>query len=308
MNTNLASTAHASAPAGVNDFTAIRGIGSGVNSRLHGAQILTFAQLAALSPEEIMATIGKMPGMSAERIIRENWIGQARERINTVDPSNPSDEQISQNHQRYATFKVELLVDETGSLRRTNILHIQSAENASWAGWEQARLAEFVASHAGVSAPCAEEIRAGFIAQSVPLVRAPTNTQVLLMDARKTGTGRLREFLTIPQKSKIPCMILSKDELFSIQLTLDLGDLAIPAQTRLNYEATVRARNMDGGAKQVIGQVCGTGLSADTITINVEGNPMPVGTYRLEAVVTLGPSIGQVPSPILLSGGVLQIY
>lgn len=308
MNTNRASASHRVTPIGADDFTLIRGIGPRVKSRLHGARILTFAQLAALSPKEILATIGKMPGMSVERIIRENWVGQARERVATVALPNPSDEKAPQNSQRYATFKLELLIDETGGLRRTHIAHVQSTENASWAGWEQARLIDFIVSHAGLNTQCAEEIRAAFIARSVPLVRAPANTVATLTDEQRTSTRRLREFVTIPKGSIIPRMIIARDETFSIRLSLDLSDLVTPAQKWLNYEATVRAKNLDGGAREIVGQSRGTILSADTITINIESKPMLAGTYRLEAIVALAPPSTELPSPLMLSGGVLQVY
>lgn len=308
MNTHRASASQRVTPIGADDFTLIRGIGPHVKRRLHAARIHTFAQLAALSPEEILATIGKMPGMSVERIIRENWVGQARERVTTVALPNPTDEKAPQHGQRYATFKVELLIDETGGLRRTHIAHVQSTDNSSWAGWEQARFIDFIVSHAELSTRCAEEIRAAFIPRPAALVPTSEETEATLTGERRTNTRRLREFVVIPKGSVNPRMILSRDEPFSIRLTLDLSDLVTPAQTWLNYEATARAKNLDRGVKEIVGQSRGTILSADTITINIEGKPIPAGTYRLEAMVALVPPSTESPSPLMLSGGVLQVY
>src|SRR6266545_4105800 len=64
---------------GADDFRLISGIGPAVESRLHSAGILTFAQLAALSPDDIAALVAGLTGLSAERIVKQGWIGQARE-------------------------------------------------------------------------------------------------------------------------------------------------------------------------------------------------------------------------------------
>ena len=57
----------------------INGIGPAIIKRLNGVGISTFTQLAALSPADIAAAIADLSGLSAERIIKQNWIGQARE-------------------------------------------------------------------------------------------------------------------------------------------------------------------------------------------------------------------------------------
>ncbi|MGH2493866.1 MAG: helix-hairpin-helix domain-containing protein [Ktedonobacteraceae bacterium] len=55
------------------DLQLINGIGPAIVKKLHGVGINTFAQLAALSPADIAAAIAD----SAERIIKQDWIGQA---------------------------------------------------------------------------------------------------------------------------------------------------------------------------------------------------------------------------------------
>src|SRR5438876_8291182 len=60
------------------DLKLINGIGIAVEDRLHDHGIYTFAQLVALSPADIAAAVVGLAGLSAERIIKQNWIGQAR--------------------------------------------------------------------------------------------------------------------------------------------------------------------------------------------------------------------------------------
>lgn len=52
--------------------------------------------------------------------------------------------------QRYATFTVEFLLDETGKTRRSRVAYVQSGDTDTWAGWEPGRLISFLARHAGV--------------------------------------------------------------------------------------------------------------------------------------------------------------
>jgi hypothetical protein len=61
------------------DLKLINGVGPAVESRLHGVGIFTFAQLTALSPADIAASVADLTGLTAERIIKQDWIGQARQ-------------------------------------------------------------------------------------------------------------------------------------------------------------------------------------------------------------------------------------
>jgi hypothetical protein len=59
------------------DLKLIRGIGPSIESRLHGAGILTFAQLAELSPQELESIV---PGLSEKRHRLAGWISEAKDR------------------------------------------------------------------------------------------------------------------------------------------------------------------------------------------------------------------------------------
>jgi hypothetical protein len=48
------------------------------------------------------------------------------------------------NWQPYATFVVELLQDEELNVRRTRVIHVQSQVEERWAGWDEARLVNFI--------------------------------------------------------------------------------------------------------------------------------------------------------------------
>jgi hypothetical protein len=48
----------------------------------------------------------------------------------------------------YATFVVELLLDKHGDVRATRAVHVQTATEQRWAGWDEVRLLAFF-SHTG---------------------------------------------------------------------------------------------------------------------------------------------------------------
>jgi large subunit ribosomal protein L21 len=71
-------TSRAKEPPETDDLKLINGIGPAVERRLRGVGIYTFAQLAALSTADIAASIAGLSGLTTERIIKQDWIGQTR--------------------------------------------------------------------------------------------------------------------------------------------------------------------------------------------------------------------------------------
>jgi hypothetical protein len=138
----------ATPPLGADDLRQISGIGPAVAARLYNAGILTYAQLAAQSPEAIAALVADVSGLSAARIARQDWIGQAHELMPEPIPAARAEDVVPNARQHYATFKVDLLLNEGGDVRRTHVVHIQDGRQATWAGWEDTRLLAFFAEHA----------------------------------------------------------------------------------------------------------------------------------------------------------------
>ena len=64
-------------PPRIDNLRLINGIGPAVEKRLNGVGVFTFAQLAALPPADIAAALADLTGLSSERIIKQDWIGQA---------------------------------------------------------------------------------------------------------------------------------------------------------------------------------------------------------------------------------------
>ena len=56
----------------MDDFKLIKGIGPAIERRLHEVGIMTFAQLAALSPDGLATLIDSVGGVSSERIAKQD--------------------------------------------------------------------------------------------------------------------------------------------------------------------------------------------------------------------------------------------
>jgi len=64
-------------PPGADDLKLIHDINPAVERRLHGVGIFTFTQFASLSPADIAASVSGLYDLTSERIIKQDWIGQA---------------------------------------------------------------------------------------------------------------------------------------------------------------------------------------------------------------------------------------
>jgi hypothetical protein len=151
----------------IDNFQLVRGIGPGIEQRLHSAGIRTFGELAALTPQDIAALVTNVAGLSAERVIKLAWIEQARafaaeQAANNHHSSTvaaaPIPQAASSDHvqeldaaaqrQHLETFTVELLLDEENHVRRTSLVHIQEWKKESWAGWDEHRVVRFLVERA----------------------------------------------------------------------------------------------------------------------------------------------------------------
>ncbi len=159
-----------SPPAGQagDDFQQIQGIGAAIDGRLHDAGILTYQDLAALTPEQIAASLAGAAGLSPARIASQDWAGQAGRLAGPAAPPLPSE-----RDQRYASFHVELLLDVDDSVRRTKVHHHQSGTDEAWAGWDEGRLLALLREHIPIMAPRQPAEAAGLRPSVAPAATEP---------------------------------------------------------------------------------------------------------------------------------------
>jgi hypothetical protein len=147
-------TSRAMEPPETDDLKLIHGISPAVEHRLHGVGIYTFAQLVTLSPADIAASVAGLYGLSAEHIIKQDWIGQSRKlAASSISVESQKTDEIPAVYPHYATFTLELLLDEDNTVRRTHITHNESGAEESWDGWQDAQLIRFFIRSADLNIP-----------------------------------------------------------------------------------------------------------------------------------------------------------
>jgi hypothetical protein len=275
------------------DFKCIKGIGPAVERRLHQAGIFSFAQLAALSAVEVAGLVTNLAGFSAERIAQQDWMGQARQLA--ASPTELPPDPMPKEQQYYATFTVELLLDEANNVHQTRIVHIQDGVEASWAGWEEARLTNFVAQYASLHLQ-------PLLADSSPLLQQQAAKH------GPTGKPGLRTLTATSSRTSSPPNFLEQDEPFDVHLALDLTEMDMPHGHTFNYRATVYAKSVGGGSRQIIAEARGSSAVADTLEVKMAGTLLFMGLYRLEAAVTLTLLSPKTDFSVFLEGSLLQIY
>jgi hypothetical protein len=295
----------ASAPPQTDDLKHIHGIGLATEGHLHDAGILTYAQLAAATPEDLAARLGHHLGLSAEHIAKQNWIGQARQLASTATLAEPQEEAIEPaSTRRYATFTVQLLLDDDNYVRRTRVAHIQGGSEETWAGWDETQLVDFFVRHAALRLPAVEPVGSDTVPAGPPQPAAPA--------AEIGGVPRLTELVAISRDTGERCRLLPHGQPFDVRLALDLGEVIAPYDTPLAYTATIRAKPLGTGEHAPIDEVAGITASGGTVVINAKAAELPAGIYRLEAAVSLAVPTAEAGSQprisAFLEGSLLHIY
>lgn len=333
-----ASASRSALPSDAEDLKRIRGIGPALANRLQHAGIHTYNQLASLSPAELSARVS---GLSARQVTRQDWIGQARKLA--IKKTNAKRHKRTMpaltSHQHYENFTIEFLLDEKCLMRRTRVVHVQSGDADTWAGWEAESLLDFLARHTNISIPeekslmqKSEALRQGDSQDTAgpsgstprpvsrPLDDPPVNTNLSeqIMQFNKpvlpslavtnlSGTLRLCDLNFISMETGLPIFSLRHGEGYSLQLTLDLTDVLAPDATTIIAKTTIVFKQLED-SYQSIREISNTLTTLDRITIDMQGIDLPPGTYRIHAFVKLTLT-GKAPGLIAtLKGDLLEVY
>ncbi len=295
------------------DLTQIKGIGPVLDVRLKTAGILNFSQLANLQPNTIADLVD---GLSAKRIAREKWIGQARKLVpRAISADTQACKAITRTQQHYATFTVELLLEEDNCVRRTRVRQIQTEVEETWADWNDARLIQFFVQRAGLRVARPEP--APLPESTSPLTSAyHTQTTAALSNQEiKTGlSGVLRvcDLAILLPDSDVPRNCVHTNEGFNVRLVLDLTEVPKVTNIHLDYTVTICAKNFKDMSRQIVGEGRGTFMPADTASCSTKVEITSPGIYRLEALVVLSEhgkeSLPQHKLMAMRTSGLLQVF
>jgi hypothetical protein len=247
----------------MDDLKLINGIGPAVERRLHGVSIYTYAQLAALSPADIAASVAGLSGLTAERISKQDWIGQAR-RLASESISIEALEEVE------ALAELQAPIEHAHPATPSEVVLPVAAE------------LELAASAAEVTEPAPPVV-------APPVAIEAQITPPVVATIGYVGVPRLREIEIVPAGTHTPQNLLPYGQPLDVQLTLDLSDLRLPSDTQFSYIASIYSKSLEGRPRQIVGETGGIITSTDKVTVSVEGTALPMGTYLFKAVVILNP-------------------
>jgi hypothetical protein len=274
------------------DFQKIAGIGQAIERRLHDAGILTYQDLAARSPEQIAASLADVAGLSSARVASQDWAGQAGRLAGPAAPPLPSEPD-----QHYASFHIELLLDVDGSVRRTKVHHHQSDKDEAWPGWDEGRLIALLRGHIPILAPRQPAGAPGPQSSATPSMdqqdaAAPPRSE---MEAVKLPVSLPSSFVRIENLG------LTRDgqrshryapgEPTAIGFTLHVTRASTLQAAAFDFTADVTASSELGDSqRQLLGTVQGAVRAGEPLPVELAGQPLPRGLYRLEAAVAIYPA------------------
>ena len=276
------------------DLKLISGIGPVIESHLHAAEIRTYIQLATLTSSEIADLLSDLAGISPTRIDKQKWIEQASKLASeSTDPDTNSFLEVDENHQKYATFTVELLLDRDCNVRRTRILHVQKREKVKWAGWDTDRLETFIFQSASLRSGDVQTAPAGEGAD-IPL--------------HLDGLLNLQDLEAVLPGSETPRHLIPQNQPFDLNLTLDMRELTAPENGPLQCRVVIYAKDLSGGPRQTVGRAKEHIKIDETHTLAMSSLSLAPGIYRLEADVTLTRKGDEASLNAISKGGLIQIY
>jgi hypothetical protein len=293
------------------DFTRIHGIGQAVEQRLHQAGILTYQQLADRSPQQLAAWVEDMVGFTEERIREQDWPGEAAQFAAQAEASQKTEQEAKQglpSVQQHHGYTVELFLDEDRQVRRTRVQHIRTKEEDSWTGWDGTRLKRFLIDTAEVAAAGEGQLESNQTrAAGAKAEKAgkPAHRQQL---AGKLRVLNMNLFGRNGQEIK---MLAQEGERINVRLELDLSHVERAGDGDLHYEAQVYARPVVHGERFLVGSAQGKLIQVQEAHIDIPGERLSAGQYRLEAVVSLRqPGASKTESAELMAlseGNYLQV-
>lgn len=317
-------------PIKAEDFRLIKGVGPVLAERLYSAGVCTYDGLAFLSPSKL----AEITGMSAKQISKQDWCGQALKLAAKKTYSKPSQKDSPKRsiRQHYENFTIEFLVDEKHAVRRTRVAHIQSGDANTWAGWERGQLVDFLARHTGVRVSVAGmekhvdqvdlesdvQNRSCKSQATKPEIRplshpstAATSHSVPVKEttpsAPKVSKLRICKLEVLNPGSDHPVIFVRQDQPYLARLTLDLTKMNESGDVPLLCKASVFSRQL-GGTRHSIGEIVSTLKFSKYVNLEINGDHLPPGTYRLEAFAEIRYDESASRSTASLKGGLLQVH
>ncbi|HMY73140.1 MAG TPA: hypothetical protein PLQ88_15100, partial [Blastocatellia bacterium] len=296
-----------SAPRKADDFRIINGLPKTAKAKLHTAGILTFTQLAAMSAHEIAAAVGEETEITAERILREDWIGQAEKlAASNKEEREPVAPPVSHKpNETRTSFALELKLNEDRTVKQTRVMHVESEEKDAeeiWPGWDETHLLSFFAQRGKIAFPLKHEVKEPAAAPAVSVeerlnrlfARSGVNASLISAQPPSPSADNLPSTSGAPRSKKLEVFAPGSEassgstpsgQPYCVRVSLD----SKPAAKQLTYNVTVYAKSLSPAAEAtqrlVIGESEGVLAATDNLACAIEGAKLSQGAYRLSAAV-----------------------
>jgi hypothetical protein len=299
------------------DLRAVRGIGRETARRLHDAGVRSFADLARHSPSEIATKAS----VKKSRVEGEDWTGQARELAKRSSPTGAEGAETAIDEAEHReSFILRLTLDDDNKVIRTLVTHVRSEREAPpWAGWDTAKLLEFLSEYCDLGEE-AEARPTGGTVPSAALVGEPEPARPAIAAEGEPEPAPLtpppqrevgpREFEVVSADTGTSQWSLKAGEPFAVRLAFDPQVAEESGQELLTYAVSIFATTLGESRRRTetvgedAGKLRGTGLA----TLVVPSTGLPPGTYRLEgAVRLLEPDSARPRRLVTLKGGLLHV-
>lgn len=233
------------------------------------------------------------------------------------------------DHQHYATFTVELLMNEDNTVRRTRVKHVQTGEEQTCADWDEAQIASFIAMrsdlHHSDSQPAStlqttinpSPELSELVQPAMPEGDNSLEPKPIIMAAvtndRSLNTLHISEITVLHTSAVNSGWVIREGQPYRIRLGVDFTDVAEPRAHAYHYQTIVQAKRLGSGTYISISEATGTINTSDNVAIEVDGISIPMGTYRLLASARLHPSqtpqeSGAASLSAWIEGGLLKVY
>lgn len=298
------------------DLTRIKGIAASVAARLNQAGITRYEQLAEKKPAQVARMLSGLIGFSANRIAREDWIGQAARLAALAEPF-PSQGSGGSMQQHYSGFTVVLLLEGEQKVRQTRVKHIQSEIEDSWAGWNGQKLIAFFEDRFGYTQYTQEQSEPEMDTKPLHLAAPAREAKPVSAPGTPIQSGEqsaervmIRSVHLLDRQGELTGIRLPAGRAVNLRLILDTSSLK--TQPPVPFESFIYAKQMGQGSSRLIGNAEGSLPKLGKAKLDVAGEALPPGDYRLEVMVILHPgSADQKKSrPIMAisEGYFLNIY
>ena len=94
---------------------------------------------------------------------------------------------------------------------------------------------------------------------------------------------RTRSFQVIPTGAARPTDILQQGQPFQLQWSFEPPDGLVDRGQQLSYAVSICRKKLAGGRRELLGEIKGEIVCCEALTANIHSEPLPSGTYRLEA-------------------------